>query len=1264
MGATMLLHFILALSLVTFCFPNQWLHQIYVNNRSGAINNKSCWKGGYSAPCHSLNMAFRGARHYKHSVAIFLQPGKHNLRLSYSGETELRKMSQLAIVGNNSEGEVTIECDPSTGLAFFWSKDLEIRNVTLVNCGALRTTTSLVAMFFTHCKEIQLTHVHIFESTGSAVVIYNPKGVISIEKCNFSYNGLLSEEKNLYRGGGGGLTIEANEAISRFSCIISNSTFTHNVASFFWLPAISLGSYFRLGKGGGISVVFREGTANNTIQLNGVHLGSNKAQGGGGFFLAFHGNTSGNVVSIDGAEVKENQAWLNKSSPQISATGGGIFIGFAASKLGLPFDNNITVSGSIFISNKAETGGGMTVDAPSDIIGCTTTGNKLVIEKCVFDNNEAFRGASVYMSQNSKTSQGLLDTMVCCSNFTNGHCNVTLARGLLCSGDILLEHFPLVFKNASVFANNSISAISLYSSSIELLPSAQLQFINNSAVYGAALYNVDCSSIILNNNTAMLFVNNTASHHGDAIYVKSCSMGLNKHRDCFVRHRNSGMHPDKWNVNLTFIGANTAIYIDSVQSCILGGDYAFCWKGWHFVSDCQDHLKSGVQYIEYKGYNKINPGDCINLKKDFSIQDYWGHDMAEETSLVAHTLVDGARIVDSNECQCHPPLSPDPYTVVSCSDENILVLPNSDNSGERSILIHPPELPGIIVQLSFQLCEHGMVFNKTRGCVCDLLHYAAECTKTSSSICTTSFDNIDQIFTNTVYSNGWGMCGSCNDTGDGVAINSPSFICAKCSWYSVAIFVFVELVPMFFMMTILAVFHINITDGRLNAYVFYSQLVSVQFPTLGYSVWLPTTQYFMNTGTNSASQIFVVIPLTVYSIWNLNFLNLNPKVICMPHIDTAARVIGIQYFIAACPLIFIIVTYVWIRWYTNGYRFVVFTTKPVHQLLARFWHRYKIQPSLIDTYAGLFLLSFMCFLVTSIKSFYFIYIDASSATEHTGHATLGVAAVLCLLVFVVPQMAVLLFYHLKIFQRCLTWCKLDRPGIHALLDAYQGCFKNSATDGKERRYFAGLYLLFRFCFIVFVVFPFTSIAQLPPYNPNPNPYQYQNPTNPIQFNILPLSLSEAFLSLLMAGLVVILQPYRKTIHNVIDFLMLLWLTVIGISSIASSILIIIIANSLIHLPSLIFICFLFYRLLKFCCCCSCSCCCCKKQSRATIQSSIHDLNNPSLALDSRPLVPLTTSEVTLDDCEYVPDDLYPDRMVSPGGYNENNQYQPLQEFAT
>ena len=89
--------------------------------------------------------------------------------------------------------------------------------------------------------------------------------------------------------------------------------------------------------------------------------------------------------------------------------------------------------------------------------------------------------------------------------------------------------------------------------------------------------------------------------------------------------------------------------------------------------------------------------------------------------------------------------------------------------------------------------------------------------------------------------------------------------------------------------------------------------------------------------------------------------------VCLPFADTAAKAISLQYLIAACPLLFIIVTYTWIQLYSRGYRPVMYITRPVHQVLARFWQKFKIQPSLIDSYAGLILLSYMHFIDTSIK---------------------------------------------------------------------------------------------------------------------------------------------------------------------------------------------------------------------------------------------------------------------------------------------------------
>ena len=184
------------------------------------------------------------------------------------------------------------------------------------------------------------------------------------------------------------------------------------------------------------------------------------------------------------------------------------------------------------------------------------------------------------------------------------------------------------------------------------------------------------------------------------------------------------------------------------------------------------------------------------------------------------------------------------------------------------------------------------------------------------------------------------------------------------------IFLLLQLVPVLIMLTLLAVLHIKIIDGHLSGFVLISQMVTLQFPGLGYSSWIPVC-----SGSRSEIWNFSSIPLTVYSIWNLNFLNLDPVPFCIPHIDTATEAILLQYTTAACPLVFIVVTYTWIKCYNNGYRLVVYTTRPVHQLLARFWQKLKIQPSLIDTYAGLMLLSYMRFLVTSAKLLKYTFVN-------------------------------------------------------------------------------------------------------------------------------------------------------------------------------------------------------------------------------------------------------------------------------------------------
>ena len=129
-----------------------------------------------------------------------------------------------------------------------------------------------------------------------------------------------------------------------------------------------------------------------------------------------------------------------------------------------------------------------------------------------------------------------------------------------------------------------------------------------------------------------------------------------------------------------------------------------------------------------------------------------------------------------------------------------------------------------------------------------------------------------------------------------------------------------------------------------------------------------------------------------------------------------------------------------------------------------------MQPSLIDTYAGL-LLSQIRFLITSVKLLKFTFVhnyesdvlkimkqlhNHSIAFYYDANLSYWLASCCIWCPGNIGSTVVCchsnndsVVLSSQIFQRCLG-CKLDRPGLHALVDAYQGCFKNDATDGSEK----------------------------------------------------------------------------------------------------------------------------------------------------------------------------------------------------------------------
>ena len=301
----------------------------------------------------------------KTPLPFSIQPGQHQL---HSGsETQLRNMSQLAIVGNSSQGEVVIKCDHLAGLAFYQSEYIEMRNVIVVGCGAVQSNTSRnpisgelikiqVAVFIQSTNNIN-TNVEVTNSTGTGLVLYNTAGHVCVNSCKFSYNGPTN---NFF--GGGALVFESSSNSYPAHFTLEETDFVNNTANntnfSALVPSNDLFGYFGIGRGGGVSVVFRERAANNIVRFSGVKLEDNKAPYGGGVYLALHGNASNNTVTMNDCTLINNAAkskYTECSYKDVRSyievfKGGGMLISFVSRYGNQLVNNSIVVNNTEFNS--------------------------------------------------------------------------------------------------------------------------------------------------------------------------------------------------------------------------------------------------------------------------------------------------------------------------------------------------------------------------------------------------------------------------------------------------------------------------------------------------------------------------------------------------------------------------------------------------------------------------------------------------------------------------------------------------------------------------------------------------------------------------------------------------------------------------------------------------------------------------------------------------------------------------------------------------
>ena len=368
------------------------------------------------------------------------------------------------------------------------------------------------------------------------------------------------------------------------------------------------------------------------------------------------------------------------------------------------------------------------------------------------------------------------------------------------------------------------------------------------------------------------------------------------------------------------------------------------------------------------------------------------------------------------------------------------------------------------------------------------------------------------------------LCGRCNE-GYRVYITSPLLECVEDPNDTFYRYIVVEFIFLTMIVGFVILFAINFTTGSLNGYIFYCQIISVMF-SFGYgSVYANSKKHILYDYYS-----FIVLSTSGYAFSNLDF----PYSFLLDegYFTSTVAAISFWYIISSYPLFLLLLLYVWIIMYHKGFKCVLCITRPIHKVLARFWHFFDIQPSFTKSLASVYILCFTRFAVTSVQLLQFtkwysitgsykksgtaFYFDGTLDYFGQGHWPYGLLAIVMLLLVNILPVLFLLFYPFGWFHSLLSFCKLHKEGLIAVGDVFTGPFKHGGDSGTpDSRLFASCYLILRLV-IVSLVGSFQNIGGFD--------------------NVLIIVLVLLFLS---AGIIIMVKPFVRLIHNVVEFSLLI-----------------------------------------------------------------------------------------------------------------------------
>ena len=580
-----------------------------------------------------------------------------NYTLSNDDAMTMYGMDSIVIVGEGSDNTV-ITCDSNAGLAFINMHNITIANLTLKECGALRSSTTRngtenytlkfrCGVYFLDCSDVIMYDVIVTDGPGTGIMMYDTLGTVTIVNSQFLHNRVPVDDTDKVPGGGG-IYIEFSyckpnttdfdtcspSVQANATYVIHNCTFTDNNGTAIdqnttnFIPPIGR-IHQQFGRGGGLSVHFKGNATNNTIRITDSIIKGNGAIWGGGLLFDILDSCNHNLVMVDNVILVDNSCFLG-----LGSGGGGIRIHFFPQLAMGASANIIKIFNTIFYNNSAYYGGGVSMSTNRER-GVFVASNGITFWNCSWQGNIARVGSAVDLASSIDISEGqlVIPAFDNCSFIQNSNTYTTEVVQSVGLGSLNSDGIPCAFFNASYFMENDGTALSVLDALVDFKDHSSAMFYRNRGLRGGAVALLGSTVLRVFPNTTLVFEENMATDRGGAIY--SISVGVRdvvNSRKCFIRYHDYVISPFEWETKFIFINNTSpnpghAIYCTTLVPCSWGNSSnsfvitaeavrkTFRWKNtFTYVNDDDDAIATDPASTQVSTDSlSFSPGQLYNL---------------------------------------------------------------------------------------------------------------------------------------------------------------------------------------------------------------------------------------------------------------------------------------------------------------------------------------------------------------------------------------------------------------------------------------------------------------------------------------------------------------------------------------------------------------------------------------------------------------------------------------------------------------------------